>query len=601
MGDRSMKRILMNQIGYDSADSKKAILQTDENIEVEGFYIVEELSGKEVFSGRTKKSGPVARWNKGDFYVMNFSAFAPDADKNYGKFYQIAVDTSAGTVVSSPFEIYGSVLEYSTLSSVVYYFKMQRATGEWEIKDKNIGFEGSREGTFDIHGGWFDATGDVGVHMTHSSHASYFNPQQAPFSAMVFYRMLDLLKENDNQCYNIFNRRLLDEASFGADWLMRVRTPSRTFFKIGARRKDAYDPTDKNRMIGYEYKHTSLQFGLPEMALRETVEGENYEASFRAGGGYAIAALAAASRYPYPSCEHTGMEYLNAARESYLYLEANNERYTNDGKWNLIDEFCALEAAVELYRASLEGGFANRARNLVGRVMAHYVAVTEDSGYFSVDDGDRPYFSASDEGTPVVALLNYIKIEKDAALRAKALNVAEKVMRFALDITNEVSNPFGYARMYYQDKDGVRGKKFFFPHNTEMAPWWQGDNARILSLSAAARYTAALTTDRDLAARLNEYADDQIAWVLGLNPFDSCMLEGAGRHNPDYYFQNHFDFIGAPGGICNGITSGIEDEEGIEFVTSPLNNPEIADNWRWAEQWIPHASWYLYALALKKR
>ena len=25
------------------------------------------------------------------------------------------------------------------------------------------------------------------------------------------------------------------------------------------------------------------------------------------------------------------------------------------------------------------------------------------------------------------------------------------------------------------------------------------------------------------------------------------------------------------------------------------------DNWRWAEQWIPHATWYLYALCLKKR
>ena len=110
-----------------------------------------------------------------------------------------------------------------------------------------------------------------------------------------------------------------------------------------------------------------------------------------------------------------------------------------------------------------------------------------------------------------------------------------------------------------------------------------------------------MTRDLDLAKRLNIYADDQIAWVLGLNPFDTCMLEGAGRHIIDYYFQNQYDFIGAPGGIVNGITSGIEDEEGIEFVMNPDEHPEIQDNWRWAEQWLPHASWFLYAVGLKMK
>lgn len=596
-----MKRILMNQIGYDSDFSKKAIFQTDEDVEVKGFKVVVEKTGEEVFSGNVVKSAPVARWNKGDFYVMDFTAFAPNADKNYSDFYLLQVDTNQGTIVSSPFEIYGSVIEYSTMSSVVYYFKSQRATGEWEVKDKNIGFTGPREGTVDVHGGWFDATGDTGVHLTHQSHTTYFNPQQASLSAAVFYRMLDLLQENDNQAYNIFNRRLLDEASFGADWLMRRRAPSKSFYTVGPIRNGAYEPTDLNRSINFEYKHTSVQFGASAAVKDEVISDENYEASFRAGGGYAIAALAAASRYPYPSCEYTGMEYLNAARESYLYLEANNERYANDGKWNFVDYFCALDAAVEIYKASLEGGFLSRARALADKMIALYVPVTENSGYFSVDENARPYFSATDEGTPVVALLNYYTVEKDAARRAKVLDIAEKVMRFALDITNEVSNPFGYARMYYQDRDGVRGKKFFFPHNTEMAPWWQGDNARILSLSTAARYTANLTADAELAAKLNVYADDQIAWVLGLNPFDTCLVEGMGRHNIDYFFENKYDFIQAPGGICNGITSGLEDEEGIEFVMNPEEHPEIIDNWRWAEQWVPHASWYLYAIAMKKR
>lgn len=596
-----MKRILMNQIGYDSDFRKKAILQSDEDIEVLGFKILEETTGAEVYRGTGKKSDPVAHWNKGDFWVMDFTDFAPNRDKNYSSFYLLAAETSGGDVVSAPFEIYGSVVEYSTLSSVVYYFKSQRATGEWAVKDHEIGFRGPREGTVDVHGGWFDATGDVGVHMTHQSHTSYFNPQQASFSAAVFYRLLDLLQENENPWYSIFMRRLLDEASYGADWLMRRRAPSKSFFKVGPCRNFAYDPTDITREIGFEYKHSSPQFGIAATAQSEIVEDEYYETSFRAGGGYAIAALAAASRYPYPSCEHTGLEYLNAARESYFHLEKNNEKYTNDGAWNLLDEFCALEALTELYKASLEVGFLNRARDMAERVMTHFVDMGDGTGYFSVNESGRPYFSATDEGTPVVALLNYYRIEKDKKRREKVLDTAERAMRFALAITNEVPNPFGYARIFYQDRDGKRGKQFFFPHNTEMAPWWQGDNARILSLATAARYTAFLTGNQELAKELNGYADDQIAWVLGLNPFDSCMLEGAGRHNIDYYFQNKYDFIGAPGGIVNGITGGIEDEEGIEFVMNPSEHPEIEDNWRWAEQWLPHASWYLYAVGMKMR
>lgn len=591
----------MNQIGYDSIGSKKAIFQTDEDCTAAEFRIMEEQSGKEVCRGKAVKSEAVARWNKGDFWVMDFTGFVPNGDKNYSCFYLLAVETGKGDVISAPFEIYGSVVEYSTLSSVVYYFKSQRATGEWEVMDRDIGFEGPREGNVDVHGGWFDATGDVGVHMTHQSHTTYFNPQQASFSAAVFYRLLDMMQEQDNSCYSMFCRRLLDEASYGADWLMRRRAPSGSFYKVGPGRKFAYDPTSLTRKIEFEYKHSSSQFGDAKTALEEAVGDEYYETSFRSGGGYAIAALAAASRYPYPSCEYTGMEYLDAARESYLYLEQNNERYTNDGAWNLLDEFCALEAAVELYRASMEVGFLLRARELASRVMTHFVSVGEHSGYFSVDANGRPYFSASDEGTPVVALLNYYRIEKIQSCREKALDTAEKAMRFALDITNEVSNPFGYARIFYQDKDGVRGKQFFFPHHTEMSPWWQGDNARILSLSTAARAVAGLTADKELAERLNGYADDQIAWVLGMNPFDACMLEGAGRHNIDYYFQHQYDFISAPGGIVNGITSGIEDEEGIEYVMNPEEQPQISDNWRWAEQWLPHASWYLYAVGMKLR
>jgi hypothetical protein len=461
----------------------------------------------------------------------------------------------------------------------------------------------------DVHGGWFDATGDKGVHMSHLSHGHWFNPQQASFSAYVFYRVLDLLSDGRDGHFHALRRKLLDEGSYGADWLMRARSPSGSFYSPGPMQGDAYDPAETGRRLGLALlrRGPGVQGasdaagapGAPDVpGAPGAAQALGYEASLRSGAGYAIAALAAAARRPYPSAAHSGQEYLGAAKAAYFHLEAHNGRYASDGKWNIIDEFCALDALTELYRTSGEEGFLRRARAMAERVEGRYRPVTARSGYFAADDGDRPFFSASDEGAPVLALLNYRAAEPDGGMGAKALRTCEMAMRFAASLADEEANPFGYARMFYQARDGRRGTQFFFPHDTEVAPWWQGDNARILSLACAARCTSRHTRDSALARRLGVYADDQLAWVLGLNPFDCCMLGGAGRHNVDYFYNGRYDFVNAPGGVANGVTAGLADPDGICFVTSPEDFAEVEDNWRWAEQWLPHASWLLYAVAM---
>jgi hypothetical protein len=325
----------------------------------------------------------------------------------------------------------------------------------------------------------------------------------------------------------------------------------------------------------------------------------DYETSFRSGGGYAIAALAYAARTTYPS-DFTHEEYLNAAVTAYEHLQANNHLYTNDGKWNLVDEYCALDALIEIYKTTKEFDYLRRARAMAKRIMAHYVPVDDTMGYLSVNDTDRPFFHAADAGMPVVNLLNYTLIERQQADREAAIAICEKVMRYQLHVTNNVVNPFGYARQYVQHGDGSRCEQFFYPHDVETAPWWQGENARLGSLATAARALCWQTGDEALKADLRKFADDQINWILGCNPFDACMLEGEGRNNIDYFFEGERrDFIHCPGGIVNGITSGIHDEHGIAFCADPCE--DVPDNWRWAEQWIPHATWYMYALCMKKR
>lgn len=589
-----MVKILTNHIGYDMNTTKSAVIQGTKELKPKSFAVVCYETGETVYTGTPVEVGEVDNWQTGYYYTISF-----DSVRTEGQYY-ITVKAGEEEYRSFPFEIAPNLLELRTLSDAAYYFKAQRPTGEFEAADRALPFRGDREGCQDVRGGWYDATGDIGIHLSHLSHTSYFNPQQAAFSAYAFFKVHDLMEESQYPYYTYLKRRMLDEGMYGADYLMRMRTPSGTFFRSKGR-KDAFlpmGPLQTSRFIAYEYRQPKSRKGGGVLEGFDEIKDENYECSFRSGGGYAIAALAYAARTVFPS-EFPKEEYIKAAIDAYYYLEANNERYTNDGKWNLVDEYCALDALVEIYKTTREWDYMRKAKDMAERIMGKYVAVDDNMGYLSVNGTNRPFFHAADAGMPIVNLLNYVNIEIDKEARTKALEIATKLMRHELAVTKAENNPFGYARQLIQDGKGKIETRFFYPHDVETAPWWQGENARIASLATAARYMTYHTDDDAFKTELCKYADDQINWVLGLNPYDSCMMQGEGRNTNAYFYEVRKDFIHCPGGIVNGITGGLKDEEhGIAFVMKP--DDEIKDNWRWAEQWIPHATWFMYAIAMKK-
>ena len=580
-------KILTNHIGYEQRAHKKALLACEGKTAVGGFTLLPADGGAAVFRGDAAECGEVARWHTGYYYLLDFTACGEEG------LFTIRCDTQEGPVLSQPFEIRRNLLGRRTLSDAGYYFKAQRSSGEWLEADRRITFMGSREGVKDVHGGWYDASGDPGIHMSHLSHATYFNPQQHPLSAYVFFQAFDLLEATGNGLYNQILRRYLDEGYVGADFIMRMRTEKGTFFKA-VQRLDSFASVRVSRKLVFEYDHSSRQFGAAATAGQETVADRNYETSLRCGGGLCIAALAAAGRHYYPSAGFSQSEYILSAKDSYAYLEANNETYANDGQWNLLDEYCALVALTELYLATRENTNRLKGSEMARRILKRFVVVKE-GGYFSVDGTDRPFFHASDAGLPVMALLNFSDIAQDAALCADISRVCDQAMAYQLAVTQEVNNPFGYARQLVRT-GGQNKTAFFFPHDTEAAPWWQGENARLASLAAAAYRTAGVTADADRKKALRRFAADQLDWILGLNPFDSCMMQGHGRNHIEYYSLDRYEFMACPGGIVNGITAGIDDGEGICYHREP--DGVTLDNWRWAEQWIPHVSWYIWAVAL---
>jgi len=582
------QKILTNHLGYETNGPKHAVILGQANDAVAGCALKDEGTDKEVLAISPKAAGPVQKWRDWYFWTLDFDSFVVE-----GKYY-LECKTNAGSVRSFPFAVQKNLLERNTVSDVIYYFKDERSSGEMDKADRHLKFDGSKPGTVDAHGGWWDATGDYGKHFSHLSFSTYFNPQQIP---LVVYSLLQSYEKANPRGLEGFARykvRLLDEAMFGADYLVRMKVPDGSFYRSVS--TGSVKQVPEERRIAGEMKHFGIE-SAPGKGAKGMVESANndleYEVSYRSGGGIAIAALAMASTYPV-SGEFRSSDYLKAAEDAFAYLEKNNLKLTNDGKENIVDDYCVLAAATELYRATHKERYKQAADRGAKNLMARQISAGGYRNYWRADDGERPFFHASDGGFPVVSLLYYAEIANPVE-KERVLDVVRKSLQFEFAITSEVNNPFGYSREYVRDKTGLRHTSFFFPHKSDAAPWWQGENARLASMAAAARLAElAFPQDASFRKQLEVFATNQLNWILGLNPFDSCMLNGVGRYNPPYMYFDSWEFTNAPGGISNGITAGFRDESDIDYLLRYRQTG--ADNdWRWGEQWLPHAAWYLLA------
>jgi hypothetical protein len=582
--------VLVDHVGYETHSTKQALILGTEQDRPQKFSLIDTDTGSVVITGNTIARGEVDAWGARAFWTADFSSWQKPGH------YAIQVQSPAGETSSCTFDIEDNLLERTTLSNVIFYFKGQRASGLIDQADRHLPLPPGQSGFVDAHGGWYDATGDYGIHLSHQNPTSYFNPQQVPlvvWSLLKSYRVLEARRDDD---FSEYLRRMLDEGLFGADFLVRIKRRDGSFFEsITAPGKDKL-PQD--RVIGNPNWRTQIKKNASDSTEHlQSAEGPYaYEASFRAGGGMAIAALALASTMPIDG-DFPRATYLRAAKEAFHFLNVHNRKLLNDGKENILDDYCALMAATELYRATKDEIYRSAADRRATSLMARLATTGAFHDYWRADDGSRPYFHPSDAGLPVVSLLEYAQIATPIAQK-QVRAVIERSLRFEIAMTSEVNNPFGYARQLVRMGDGTIRSAFFFPHDTEAAPWWQGENARLASLAAAARMAAPLfDNDRSFQAQLENYASDQLHWILGRNPFDASMLMGSGHGNASYMFFRSYKYTSAPGAIINGITAAIGNEDGIAFNEGYAVTGKDED-WRWTEQWLPHAAWYLYAVSL---
>ena len=275
----------------------------------------------------------------------------------------------------------------------------------------------------------------------------------------------------------------------------------------------------------------------------------------------------------------------------------NNLKYDDDGKENIIDDYCALLAATELWRATglpvYRDAARLRARNLNARMTP--------AGYFRANDANRPFWHAADAGLPVVALARYLDMEQAPELRTAVLATIKRSLDYELRVTTNVVNPFGYARQTFLFR-GMVQDGFFIPHENETGWWWQGENARLASLATAAIVGGRLvypgTGAFGIQPELATFAADQIRWILGGNPYDICFMYQFGERNVPYMKA----LFGHGSGARRHLEWDHRPGKGVRTVPGSISNSATgATNGGRTEQWLPHAAWFLQAVTVRCR
>ena len=567
-------KILHNHLGYPTQGRKVALIQSAEDVEGRTFTIYDAVQRSAVFSGVLGARQTIGEWHTGPVYQADFSALQEQG--SYVLTVDLGLPHASLPLVSQPFSIAPIIYGGQLISDLIHYLKSQRSSGIFDLADRTCPKFVSEEKVagrvverVDVHGGWHDASGDASKYLSHMSYTNFMNPQQIP---QVVWNLIDGRDRLPAQSIWL-DDRIVDEALHGADFLIRMLDPQGYFYMT-------------------VFDRWSKDVEQREICSYTTQKGhkfDTYQAGFRQGGGSAIAALARASRLPRDG-EFSRIDYLTAAEKAFAHLQQHNLQYLDNGQENIIDDYCALLAATELFATtsnpSYEQAAEQRARKLIQR--------QSQAGWFWADDQQtRSYFHAAEAGLPSIALLRFIDVAPNSSLVQDCRDCVQKAWEFELSISVDArTNPFNYPRQYIQMPNKAGRIQFFIPHENESGYWWQGENARLESLASAAQLVATqFETDAQFAQSLRAYAQANLNWIFGLNPFDACMMQGHGHNNPRY--EN--GYWNAPGGVCNGITSGLENEEDIDFKSASQTTP--FHSWRWGEQWIPHGAWLFHALS----
>ena len=502
-------QIVFSHVGYRPLDSKTAIAR----LSGEKKFSVIDGDGRTVYTGRAGKVS-----NKGnDFAVLDFSRLRRPGD------YTVRYGGSE----SRSFPI-GEDIWLTPLFSALNFYYCQRCGypvpgihgichQDWQ------GFHGEEKKV--INGGWHDA-GDLSQGAWRTSYACY-----ALMSAAESCHEREDLED--------LRSRLLEEASWGVDWLLKTRF------------SDGYHMTWSTQRI-----YSDNEVGTPDDVVTP--------ASFVPWELFLTSAVFSKSAGVMDGALRQGLE--TAAREDWEY--AINTRKGWDSATYLEASWGAV-ASASLYERYGEEKYQSAAirfgRLLVGCQEQDFVEGIPYRGYFYTDNSRRAilhdHHIAFNEAPmlALAALRGTFPQAEDAPLWLRA---AEMFAEDYLIPGSGIAAPYGLLPAGIFRRKDVEGNADLLSQyeagtriNDDYAirtfPIWHdhifhGSTNIHLSQAWALAEAAAMLDDR----KAMELVQEQLEWTFGRNPFGMSLMYGVGYdYAPLFAYCTH-NIVGAlPAGV----------------------------------------------------
>ncbi|MBN1343134.1 MAG: glycoside hydrolase family 9 protein [Phycisphaerae bacterium] len=208
-------------------------------------------------------------------------------------------------------------------------------------------------------------------------------------------------------------------------------------------------------------------------------------------------------------------------------------------------------------------------------------AATGDKKYAELARALMPKIAADETVVDAVRRYDALTGEDHSEELCKAL------IARAEDMLKVAANPFGVVTF------GPADRPNFFGTPAEGDGWRVGTNSHLAQ--SASLMALAHGCKRD--SRYLAFVHDQINWILGNNPFNVSLMEGAGSaFVPTYHTRLMFAGVprgAVPGSVINGVTWRRAGEDVPFLDMSGVDLPHFSAN----ECWLPHNTNYLNALA----
>jgi hypothetical protein len=553
--------LLINQSGYMPHASKTCVtLGTSER----KFEVIDIVSAKVVYAGVLKPEAG----DFGSYLTGDFSPVTRD-----GHYY-----LKSDTLRSYPFVISGSAYT-GPMDLIVHYFSLQRCgastTGYLSPCHLDDGIRMDNGKHQDVTGGWHDAS-DLRKWV------------EATIYAMIGMAKTLELKPDRNR------EAIVGELLWGNHYFLNMQEPEGYVMNyIGG---DVKKHSDSNRWTDNENGPEGGQphFVKPnagKSASDMLLMGPHDDRIIRTdpvdlGGQYNfITAEALMARIMRTADKAYADRCLNAATKCFSWCDKTKSR-ENPGVIG-----ASMLGGLELFKTTHNELYRTfiieQAREL--KKLQAKKPEGNLSGFYQNSVADpEPYKNIWNGCEELIALCDMVKLFPAAEeMPAWKEMISSYTRQYLLKIARKNSFgivPFG---LFTRDDPGGNRKAGDYWYRYFMQPegeWWVGVNANLASSGIGLFKSSVALNDSELKA----YAQKQLDWITGVNPFNSSTIEGVGYNHPIHFPGSTFypQTPVLPGAVLNGLGGDHQDMPSIG-----------TGDWQISEYWTPMAAYTLWLMA----